>query len=193
MSEVFCGIDLSASPRRPSGLALIEGNAAKSLLVHDDELYELVVESSPSVVAIDAPLTLPSRGAMREVDKALVRMGFRVLPPVWRGMLSLANKAISLAGRLAAAIPGVLVVETHPTSALRSSGCASVQDLLAALGVALRRPQAGLSKDEADALVAAAVAKAVALSIDLRVTASDGTVHLLKPLCTKGGASPRHE
>ena len=193
MSEVFCGIDLSASPRRPSGLALIEGGVAKSLLVHDDELYELVVESSPSVIAIDAPLSLPSHGAMREVDKALVRMGFRVLPPVWRGMLSLTNKAISLAGRLAAVIPGALVVETHPTSALRSSGCASVHDLLAALGVALRRPPASLSKDEVDALVAAAVAKATALGLDLRVTASDGTVHLLKPLCPKGGVAPRRE
>ena len=193
MSEVFCGIDLSASPRRPSGLALIEGGAAESLLVYDDELKELLAERSPSIIAIDAPLSLPSHGAMREVDRALVRMGFRVLPPAWRGMLALTNKAVSLAAYLAAVVPGALIVETHPTSALKSSGCASVQDLLAALGVSLRRPPAGLTKDEADALVAAAVAKAVALGLDLRVSASDGTVHLLKPICPKGGAAPRHE
>ena len=56
------GIDLSASPKRPSEYALLDGQAMLHQLDHFDtfdELFGFLEVHRPSVIAIDAPLYLP--------------------------------------------------------------------------------------------------------------------------------------
>ena len=56
------GIDLSASPKRPSEYALLDGQAMLHQLDHFDtfdELFGFLDVHRPSVIAIDAPLYLP--------------------------------------------------------------------------------------------------------------------------------------
>ena len=56
------GVDLSASPKRPSYYALLDGGAQIEKLDHfrtSDELISFLEIHKPSIVAIDAPLSLP--------------------------------------------------------------------------------------------------------------------------------------
>lgn len=58
----FLGIDLSASPKRASFYALLDTGHNLTRLDHFrdfDELFELLQVHGPSVIAIDAPLSLP--------------------------------------------------------------------------------------------------------------------------------------
>ena len=69
------GVDLAGSPRNWTGLChLDEMLRCDALKVHlDEEIIDFIVERSPSIVAIDAPLTLPREGyakSMRECDRA---------------------------------------------------------------------------------------------------------------------------
>ena len=64
MRTLAVGLDLAASPRRPSGLAILSGSReVTTLLVYtDDEILDEVEGGKPLVVAIDAPLSIPSKG-----------------------------------------------------------------------------------------------------------------------------------
>lgn len=181
------GLDPSASPRRPSGAAMIAlGRGGPrlewaALLSGDDEIVSAL--RGADAVAVDSPLSLPSSGALREVDRELIRMGHRVLPPAWRGMRELAARSISIVGRL-----GARAIETHPRSALASSGCCGVGELLGAAGVAHGPLPA--SRDALDAVVAAVVAMEALEGRSLVVRAPDGEVHLSARLCRGSGGRP---
>jgi len=75
---------------------------------------------------------------------------------------------------------GVVVIETHPLSALKSSGCRDYTQLFTAHGLILDRE---IGRDEADALVSALVAKYYATGNAFKVGARDGIVYLLPKIC----------
>lgn len=111
------GIDLAGLAKNPSGFALISGREINMRLVYSDEdLIGLCAREHPSVIAIDAPLTLPKRGNLRKADASLIERGFRVLPPTLGGMRSLTERGMRLANELRA--KDLLVIEVHP----RTSG-----------------------------------------------------------------------
>ena len=132
------------------------------------------------VVAIDAPLTTARDGkGFRQVDRELLKMGYRVLPLSFVGMAKLTKRAIELSKTLRAL--GVRVVETHPRSALRSSGCESVEQLVRALGIEGEISYS--NRDLLDSIVCAVVALCLDNGCAYEVRASDGSIWLLKRLC----------
>ncbi len=182
LTSIVAGLDLAASPRRPTGYALaVEGVVVDYGIVYsDEEVVEKV--ASAKVVAIDAPLTLPSSPgtAWRHVDKLLLKAGYRLLPLTLPGMRMLTERAIKLKRILERL--GARVVETHPTSAWLSSSCPSPIDTVCRILVCVDPPLT-LSKDVVDALIATSVAYCTLKGCSVSYEAEDGVIHLLKPLC----------
>lgn len=134
------GIDLASSPeygaRRYNrvGLAalapdlrVVELRAGR---LTDGEILDFVARVKVDVVAIDAPLSLPSEGASRSVDRAMARLGFRPYPPLIPSMKPLTLRGVALKARLQEL--GVPAIEVFP---------GAVQDVLG-----LPRKQAGLAR-----------------------------------------------
>ncbi len=178
---VVAGLDPSGSSRRPSGLAILydEHVVFLSTLYSDRDIVDTVKRYKPVVVAIDSPLSHSIRG-YREVDLVMKRMGYRVLPPSWRSMRMLIDRSIKLMNAFLSI--GIGVIETHPLSALRSSGCRDWIELTRKL-LPNFKPSPRLPRDAVDALIAALVAKAYVEGTALSISARDGVIYLLPRVC----------
>ena len=156
------GIDLAASPKRPTGICVLEDLRARPLSVFsDEEIVELVAEAKPVLVAIDAPLTLPKPGkSLRACDLDLMRRGLKPLPPLMGPMRGLTARALRLKERISSL--NIEVIEVFPKGARvvlslpRRGHGPSVTSLLTSMGISLLRPPS--SDHEVDAVVAAYVA-----------------------------------
>lgn len=186
MVNVCAGLDLSGSERRCSGVSIVrvrEDYGIDLVFVGeactDDEITRILMKHNVRVVAIDAPLNMPMAGKhFREVDLKLIKMGYKVLPPSWASMRKLAERAIRLMEELKN--QGVLVIETHPASSLKSSGCGSFDVLAQRLGLNVPR---GLSRDEIDAVISAIVCAFHMLGADVVVKSRDGEISILPGIC----------
>ncbi len=159
------GVDLAA--RRPSAYAIGYADGKVVLLGFAWNHQLPLILRNCRVVAIDAPLSHAE--GYRQVDLEMKKRGYQVLPPGWRGMRMLVDEAIKLSASLQAA--GVEVIETHPRSAEKSYKKDPLEDLVAA------RVK---DKDLRDALICLAVAASYVKGSTLRISASDGTIYLLK-------------
>jgi uncharacterized protein len=129
---LYAGIDLAALPANPTGLAAFDGRSyfcdtARS----DDEIFDFILRNKPEAIAIDAPLTLP-RGRccfddaccgtrkIRECDRGLIKLGFRVFPPGFSFMKQLTLRGKALREKLEA--EGFKVIEAHPRTSKRILG-----------------------------------------------------------------------
>ncbi|MEM1537606.1 MAG: DUF429 domain-containing protein [Candidatus Nezhaarchaeales archaeon] len=113
------GIDLAGSSRSWSGWAFIsDDKLVVKVLRSDGEILQETFRVSPLLVAIDAPLTTPSKGIARPVDLDMRRKGYPVLPPLFPGMKDLTNRAIRLKNEVVQ--KGIEVVEVHPLSSRRA-------------------------------------------------------------------------
>lgn len=173
----FIGVDLAGSPRRPTGLALMdEGLAVICGTARDDAtLQETILGWGKALVAIDAPLSLPqgrccleatcpcaTYGIAREADRALRRAGIAVL---WTGlpsMVPLTRRGIALRTFLEG--HGYQVIEVYPGAAQdilglgrKKQGKEKLRAALWAWGLRgdLARPD--LTHHELDAVTAALV------------------------------------
>lgn len=154
----FCGIDLAV--KRPSAVGVLENDVVcVKELMKDEEIYEECKDSV--VVSIDSPLS-HSKG-YREVDKEMIRRGYRVLPPSW--MISLVDRAIRLSSLFKT------VIETHPTSSLKN------------LGIDWRKYSN--KKDIIDAVVCALVSYYFYLGKAVEISANDGKIYILPPMKLK--------
>ncbi len=179
----FIGIDLAGSPLRKTGVAVLAGEAPCTLaelvvLRADEEILSTVRRYRPGVVAIDAPLTPSSRG-YRRVDVEAKRLGFRLLPPSWRGMRMLTERGMRLAEILEE--EGYTVVETHPRSALISAGCQPEGWTECIEWCVHPVPRALAETHLVDALVSACVAYQYHRGVARVVSAEDGEIVLLSP------------
>ena len=87
---VVVGIDLAGSPKRPTGICVLRNLMAEThVLFSDEDILGFVKEARPTLVSIDAPLSLPngrrtvhdrSREDLRECDGELLRRGIRFFP-----------------------------------------------------------------------------------------------------------------
>lgn len=182
------GIDLAARAHRPSGVSIIRAENASSMrLVYiatayeNSEILETLVKHGVDTVAVDSPLSLPQGISMyREVDLKMIRLGYRVFPPGWKYMRELTLRAIELSRQLSE--KGIKVVETHPLSALKSSRCSSIEELLQRTGlwstIILQR-----TPHELDALVASIVCAYYCFGRGVLIEAVDGNIVLLPQLC----------
>lgn len=173
------GIDLAGSTHNPSGVCILSNTRIDFLgvLYSDEEIVSLILSAKPRTAAIDAPLT-HSRG-YREVDREMIKHGYRVLPPGWRGMKMLVSRAILIKEKLEE--NSIKVIETHPRSALKSSNCNSVDRLLSMYGISFEKKR--ISRDELDAVIAALVAHHYELGDVEVVEAYDGKIYLLPRIC----------
>lgn len=159
MGSIVVGLDLSGSPRRCSGYSEIDVSlrsiARVGCLYRDEEILSSIVGRA-SIVAIDAPIAPEPR--VRELDRIAMRMGYRVLPPSLGGMRILTQRAWRLYIELSRM--GVRVIETHPRSALKSSGFENPLDLMRWIGIGVPQEIRGgrLARDIVDAIIASLVA-----------------------------------
>jgi len=57
------GVDLAGLSKNPTGFALLKGKTVKTSLIYTDkEILESIIKNAPSLIAIDAPLSLPKKG-----------------------------------------------------------------------------------------------------------------------------------
>ncbi len=118
------GIDLAGKQENPSGFCILEGERLiLKTLYSDDDIVQNVRKVDPSLVAIDAPLSLPKGrcclekdckcavgGHFRQAERDIRPYG-RVLPLTFRGMKMLTMRGIRLADELK---KDYQVIETHP-------------------------------------------------------------------------------
>jgi len=100
------GLDLAGVESRPSGFCVLKGLKAEAFLVYTNkEIVRKTVESKPEIVAIDAPLSLPTgqrsieqrTGAhLRECDKELLKRGIKFFPITLGPMRKLTSRGINL-------------------------------------------------------------------------------------------------
>lgn len=186
---VICaGLDLAAREHKPSGVSIIRAENLSSIKPvfiattrKNHEILRVLVDHGVSAVAVDAPLSLPQGSSnYREVDRKMIKLGYRVFPPGWKYMKELTLRAIELSRLLAE--KGVKTVETHPLSALKSSRCSSIVGLLESVGI-VNLDIHRMSSHELDALIASIVCAYFYFERAVLITAPDGNVVLLPPLC----------
>jgi len=100
------GLDLAGVESRPTGLCILKGLVAETFLVYSNEgIVRKVEESKPKVVAIDAPLSLPSgrksieqrtKVHLRECDKELLKRGIKFFPVTLGPMRKLTTRGTTL-------------------------------------------------------------------------------------------------
>jgi predicted nuclease with RNAse H fold len=157
------GIDLAASSRKPTGWALLKGNAVKTSLVYkDSEILENIVRNHPALIAIDAPLSLPEKGEFfRKADREMISKGYRVFPLNFPAMKKLALRAIRL-NRLIEE-KRYKTIEVHPTSTRKAlqmplKDWKAIQETLKTLGLKGEVETHPLATHEIDAVTAALTA-----------------------------------
>lgn len=110
------GIDLAGVETRETGFASFFGMRAETkVLFLDEAIIEATVTNNPAIVSIDAPLSKPLQGKMRECEKQLVKMGIRVFPCLFTQMAKLTERGIKLAKVLTE--KGYKVIESYPGAA----------------------------------------------------------------------------
>ena len=116
---ISVGIDLAGGDRRPTGWSCIKnGVVSFETLFQDEDILEGTVRVSPDVVAIDSPLSVPRLGIMRDVDRRMVKQGYRVLPTLFPSMEVLTRRGMALARMLEKR--GIEVIEVHPRSSMKA-------------------------------------------------------------------------
>ncbi|MEM4884830.1 MAG: hypothetical protein QXO77_04915 [Saccharolobus sp.] len=181
---VVGGLDLAAYEHRCSGFAVIdeEDKVLKELtcLYSDMDIISKVKLFSIEILAIDAPIAAFPK--FREVDREAIRRGFRVFPPTFKSMKMLTIRAWRLYNELKST--GVIVIETHPRSALKNSGVNNVIELCNRLSISIEQYLDKVShRDLHDALISSLVAFCYKKKVCIEsIEAEDGTIYVIVPL-----------
>jgi len=170
-SAVAVGIDLAGSPRRRTGFCRLgPGLVARTeVLGEDAAIVRAVLDARPAIVAIDAPLALPTGRVslarpgpphLRRCDRELLELGIRFFPLTLGPMRLLTARGIALAGDLRRR--GVRVIEAYPGGAQDVLGLPRKGEGEERLRRAMRRfgftgdgIRAGVTHDELDAIACA--------------------------------------
>lgn len=123
LSCLILGLDLAGSPRRPSCLCFLVGRKVSTQLAYENkEILFLIKKNKPSLVAIDAPLTLPiprSEGDkkiyLRVCEEELKRRRIPFFPPTLSQMRQLTRRGMWLSQKIKAM--GIKVIEVYPGAA----------------------------------------------------------------------------
>jgi predicted nuclease with RNAse H fold len=119
------GLDLAGVETRPTGFCFLEQMTARTLLLFTDtQILNMIQESKPDIVAIDAPLTLPpgrktieerTGTHLRPCDEELLRRRIRFFPVTLGPMRKLTTRGIALKTALQAL--KFKVIEVYPGGA----------------------------------------------------------------------------
>lgn len=156
---VVIGIDLAAKETNPSGWAVLENRITKACHLHrNSEIIRCSIRWRPTVIAVDAPLSLPRNGATRFADREMRRHGYPVFPPVFATMKELTLRAMMLVDLLRQW--EFKVIEVHPLSTRKALGMplkewGKIQTVFAHIGLEGDVKTRMLSSHEIDAVTAA--------------------------------------
>ncbi|MEM1535614.1 MAG: DUF429 domain-containing protein [Candidatus Pacearchaeota archaeon] len=163
MSKVI-GLDLAALQSRPSGFCLLGKKLETEILYSDEEIIKKILDSKPKVIAMDAPLSLPKRGAFRKCDRKLHKKKIPVFSFNLPSLRKLAIRAFILKKRIKKAIK-CKIIETYPYAVL-------ILDKKIAKKLARKRFR---TKHEKDAYICALVAEAY-LKKEAKKFSGEGTI-----------------
>jgi predicted nuclease with RNAse H fold len=181
------GVDLSGSEKRPTGWAALRGPVAETALLRtDDEIVAATLAVRPRVVSIDAPLSVPASGIIRESERELMALRVGVYPCLLPSMRALTARGMRLKAIFEES--GLRVIEGFPGAAQDALGIprkkasvAELRDGLAAFGLVL--PDAPVSHHELDAVTAALVGQFFAKR-RFHAFGAPGEVPIIAPLLT---------
>ncbi len=167
------GIDLAGSPKRNTGLCVLDGMKIIFCgVVHtDQEILDCVEEANPVLITIDAPLNLPpgrksiedrNGEHFRPCDRELLKRGIRFFPITLGPMRSLTERGIRL--KRVFTRRGYSVIEVYPGAAQDVWEIARKQEGLSKLGKGLKELgvkgiREEMNGDELDAVTAAFVGR----------------------------------
>ena len=160
--EIIIGIDLAAIPKNPTGWVLWKNKEVSTRhLYKDEEILKHSFNPKPAIIAIDAPLTLPKRGATRKADREMHKHGYPVLPPLFPAMKKLTLRAIEIRKQITK--QGVKVIEVHPTSTRKAlkmpeKDWEKIQNIFIQMGLEGDPKTHGLTPHKIDAVTAALTA-----------------------------------
>ena len=171
------GIDLTGSESRPSGWCVLRGSAAETAMINtDDELVDRIIRTSPALVSINSPLSIPfgrtcvedtdparaEYGIMRRCERELKRRGINVYPCLLPSMQGLTRRGMRLAARLRQL--GIPVIESYPGAAQdiigiprKGAGEEFLKEGLSDFGVSGEFQNHLVRHDELDAITSALV------------------------------------
>jgi len=120
-NKTIIGIDLAGKQENPTGGALWKNkNIETRLLFTDNEILSQIISASPTIIAIDAPFSLPKQGLLRTADRKMIQQGYKVFPPKLSAMKKLTFRAETLNKLIAE--KGYKTIEVHPTSTRKALG-----------------------------------------------------------------------
>ncbi|MFA4935576.1 MAG: DUF429 domain-containing protein [Candidatus Methanoperedens sp.] len=200
----FIGVDLGTSTQRKStGLAyLVEKNGRPWIesppmhIISDDlqihsYIKQIAGEFSFSIIAIDAPLSLPDHGTMRECEIRLRKHGIACYPSGAEWVSKWVDKGIELKTWAEDEL-GARVIEVYPYAARialdigagvkkkTNKGRRVIQDGLLGFvgGLDKFAKDKLLSDDELDAILSAYVAYCEGKGIAVKIEGEDGVIYL---------------
>ena len=191
---VVVGIDLAGSPKRPTGMCVLENNCAHTQLAYaDDEIMAVVEEADPDVVPIDAPLSLPpgrktihdrSGEHFRPCDRDLQKLGIRFFPITLGPMRMLTERGLALKALLEER--GYAAVECYPGAAQDQWGIPRQHKSLGGLRRGLQKMglcglRATASPHELDAASAALVGNHLLLGEAIMLGGEEGMMMPMAP------------
>jgi len=204
MRTIFIGIDLGTSTARKStGIAYLvekDGNPwIESPPVHiksDDELIhsciiQMVENFSTRIIGIDAPLSKPEHGTMRECERRLRKHGIPCYPSGAQWVSRWVDKGIELK-KWAETELDARVIEVYPYAARRilnigidekkksKAGRKVIQDALSGFIAGLDEITGDrlLFDDELDAILSAYVAYCEGNGIASKIDGGDGVIYV---------------
>ncbi|MGB9936525.1 MAG: DUF429 domain-containing protein [Methanobacterium sp.] len=135
------GIDLAGKPKNPTGICFLDHNKLYfKTLFSDNQILEFIAENNPSLIVIDAPLSLPSGrcclsnkcgcsevgGHFRAAEIEMRKYG-RTLPLTFRGMRALTERGIEIADKLKESYE---VIESHPRTIQKVLGLKNPESIV---------------------------------------------------------------
>jgi len=157
--NIIVGIDLAGVPKNPTGWALWKNKVISTCHLYENkEILEQLTKIKPVLVAIDAPLSLPKKGAMRKSDREMHRRGYPVFPPRFPAMEKLTLRARKITQQIKR--EGSHIIEVHPTSTRKAlkmpvKNWKEIQSIFLQLGLEGDLKTRVLSSHEIDAVTAA--------------------------------------
>lgn len=161
-TKVIIGIDLAGKPKNPTGWALWKNKKVETSIIHTNkEILDGIAHSPPTIIAIDAPFSLPKKGIRRIADREMIKRGYHVFPPCLPAMKTLTLKAMKLNKLMAK--KGCKTIEVHPTSTRKALNMPlkdwrKIQTTLETIGLEGDLKLRALKSHEIDAVTAALTA-----------------------------------
>jgi len=157
--KIIIGIDLAGVEKNPTGWALWKNKVVSACHIYDDqEISEHLTKLEPTIIAIDAPLSLPKKGTMRRADREMHKHGYPVFPPRSPTMEKLALRAIKITQKVKR--EEFRIIEVHPASTRKALKIPTknrkrIQDIFLRMGLKGDLETLVLTSHEIDAVTAA--------------------------------------